>query len=256
MQTTRYTIISKLTLTSRQKGERFIKIALTRLKLLQSITFYQKASISVNNLLKLLQVQDRKYKDNLNLEAAALSATTSTLKLPALGTDIRLGGGAGNTRSGSEVLNGLTMALRTTEKDAVLASRALEGKHVEGKALTASLGDTGTGILGEAQGTDTKLRDLEETNIVGDGTNNDGELLLLALHEGSKLGEGEGGPVGLGHKKALEDNLVKVAVRASHEKAVELDNELKINIVTLGGGAAHRLVTTTGNKINTHGCDG
>lgn len=80
----------------------------------------------------------------------------------------------------SEVLNGLSGVLRSSDKKSVGSSRRPQRKLVKGKSFTSCSLDLGTSSGCESQGGDGELRNLEETVIVGDGTdNNDGLVVVV-----------------------------------------------------------------------------
>ena len=81
----------------------------------------------------------------------------------------------------TEVLDGLTGVLGPTEKDDVGASRSTESELVEGEALAASLGDSGTGSGGESESADGHLGDLVDAVVIGNGADNGADLALISL---------------------------------------------------------------------------
>lgn len=161
----------------------------------------------------------------LVLVASAATATTSTLKLPSLAADIRLGVGVGYTRSSAKVLDGLTSVLRAAEEDSITASRSDESELIKGNDLTASLEDASASSLSNAQGADPELGEIKETDIVSDSSHKDSNLVLLALHELSQLGQRQRGPIDLGHKEALEHHLVEVRLGTADHEAVQLQKQ-------------------------------
>ena len=125
------------------------------------------------------------------------------------------------------MLNSLTRVLRTTEENGVGAGRGSQGKLIESDDLTTSLDNACTCSFSDTESADSELGDLEETDIVSDGTDNNGGFAFLALHEIYELGEGERGAGNFGHKQSLEDNLVEFAVSAANQEAVELQRNEK-----------------------------
>lgn len=174
----------------------------------------------------------------------------------------------------AEVADGLAGVLGATEQQGVGTSGLLEGQLVEGLDGAAGSEDASTGGGGETQSGDVHLGDLEQTDIIGDGADNDDGLLLVAVLEvGLDAREGDGRAVDAGHKETAQDNLVEGSVGTACEmrrvwldlincesdnqglvsgickthvltgqEAVQLDQELQVDIVALGGlavGAAH-----------------
>ena len=83
--------------------------------------------------------------------------------------------------------------------------------------------DAGTGTLSETKSANGDLGDLKHADIVSDGTNNAGNLLLLvSAHVDDDLRERHGGNVGLRHVETLEDGLVEVGRSTTGKEAVDL----------------------------------
>lgn len=125
-------------------------------------------------------------------------------------------------RAKTEVLDGLTGVLGSTEDQGVGTSRGTEGQLVEGDGLTTGSKDASTGGSGEAEGSDGELGEGEHAVVVGDGAdNNDGALLVLG-GVADNAGERNRGTVDLGHKQAAEDDLVEVGVGTTCSKLVSM----------------------------------
>ena len=110
----------------------------------------------------------------------------------------------------AEVLDGLTSVPLATEQDGVGTSGRTERELVQGDGLTASLQDALLGGLGEAEGSNRELGDLKQTDIVGDGSNNNDGLGIALRGAGGLLedaGERDRGAVDLGEEKTVEDRL-------------------------------------------------
>ena len=114
----------------------------------------------------------------------------------------------------AEVLHSLTGVALATEEDGVRAGGRAESELVEGQSLAASLENALLGRLGEAQGGSSQLGDLKQTDIIGDGADNDDGLSLAVDSAGSLLqdaGEGDRRAVDLGEEQAVEDGLAEHA---------------------------------------------
>lgn len=110
----------------------------------------------------------------------------------------------------AEVADGLTGVLGTAEQQGVGTSGLLESQLVEGLDGAAGGNDASAGSGGETQGGDVHLGDLEQTDIVSDGADNDDGLLLVAVLEvGLDAREGDGGTVHAGHEETTQDDLVE-----------------------------------------------
>lgn len=151
---------------------------------------------------------------------AARSAVGKTglllVALAAVGLDV------GTLAAGSsEVLLGLTLG-GASEEEGVGAGRGLHDELVKSKALAASLGDAGTGSLGEAEGSNVELGHVEDTLIVSHSAdNNDGSLGLLAKVL-DDLGNGDGRSVGAGSNKSAEHGLGERRVGSASKESEQL----------------------------------
>lgn len=172
----------------------------------------------------------------------ALTAALSTLELTALGADIRLDVALGASRN-AKVLNSLAGVLLSAEEEAVGAGGAALGQLVKSQALTASLDNASTGSLGEAKGSDLHLGGLDKALVISDGADNDGDALLLGGHSQvlAQGAQGHGGTVDLAHTQALQDNLVEAGSGTAGQEAVELDQEVQVDVVALGRGTLQSL---------------
>ena len=114
----------------------------------------------------------------------------------------------------AEVLDGLPGVALAPEQDGVGASRRTERELVEGDGLTAGLEDALLGRLGEAEGRNGQLGDLDQANIVGDSANNNDGLRVAVGGASSLLedaGERDRGAVDLREEEAVEDGLAEYA---------------------------------------------
>lgn len=118
----------------------------------------------------------------------------------------------------AEVADSLTGVLGTAQQQGVGTSGLLECQLVEGLDGTAGSEDASTGGGGETQSGDVHLGDLEQTDVIGDGADNDDGLLLVAVLEvGLDAREGDGRAVDAGHKETAQDNLVEGSVGTAYE---------------------------------------
>lgn len=109
------------------------------------------------------------------------TATSGALKLAARGADVRLRGAVWHTRSKAKVADGLTGIAWSLEEDGVLAGGSTSSQLVEGDDLTSGLQDACSSALGDAEGGHRELRHLEKTGVIGDGADNDGDLILASF---------------------------------------------------------------------------
>ena len=110
----------------------------------------------------------------------------------------------------AEVLDGLPCVPLAAEQDGVGAGRCPDRELVKGQDLASSLEDALLGGDREAEGGNGELGDLEQTDIVGDGADDDDDLgvtlgcVLGLLHD---AGKGNGRAVDLGEEETVEDGL-------------------------------------------------
>ena len=106
-----------------------------------------------------------------------------------------------------------------------LTSGSLHNEFVEGHALAACLDDAGASGLGEAEGGDGDLGQVEDALIVSDGADNNGDPLLVGSEVLDELGEGEGRPVGSGRDESPEDGLGESRVGSAGQESEQLHRE-------------------------------
>lgn len=117
----------------------------------------------------------------------------------------------------AEVLDGLTGVLGTTEDQGVASGGGSESELVQGDGLTTGGNDAGTGGGSEAEGRDGGLGELEESVVIGDGTDNDDDSLLTLLADvANNSGQGDGRSVDLGHEKSAKDDLVERRISSAY----------------------------------------
>lgn len=119
--------------------------------------------------------------------------------------------------------DGLSSVLGAAEEHSVGSLGSAECELIKGKAFATSLGDTGSGTSSELQGADRELRDLEETSVIRDGSDNNGGLTILSLHESIQPGDRQRGFVDAGHAQALLDATSEFRVGSSGKKAVQFN---------------------------------
>lgn len=95
------------------------------------------------------------------------------------------------------MLDSLTGVLGSTEEKNVGTSWGTEGELVKGDGLPTGLLDAGTSSGGELQRADAELGKLEETVVIGDGTDNGADLAIVDL--GGVLVGGDGDDLGERH---------------------------------------------------------
>lgn len=161
----------------------------------------------------------------LDFEAVGSSATTSLLELSAFrnnsGLDaivcVRVVGGCAVTK----ISDSFTGILSTTEKNSVTSFRAAKSQLIQGDALATSLNNSSSGSLGESQGSNCKLRNLQQTRVISHGTNNHSGFAILSLQVSGQSGQRDGRVVNFGHSQSLDNGRGKFRLSTSGQKAVK-----------------------------------
>jgi hypothetical protein len=104
----------------------------------------------------------------LDLETTRPSATTSTLELAALALDVGLLVCVGTE---TEMLDGLTGVLGSTEEESVGSSGGAGSDLIDGEGLTTSLLNACASRGSEAESCNGELGELKQTVVVSDGAN-------------------------------------------------------------------------------------
>lgn len=150
----------------------------------------------------------------LNSVTPAVPLSSSSLELPSLRPHVRFRVAVRYTRSRTKVLHGFSGVLRSTKENLlmqnysglslnlnnceyraldnksmkfgtqslsyrILAKRSSQGKLVEGQALATSLLDPCPCSLGKPQGCNLQSWNFINTNVVGHGSDNDGDFIFL-----------------------------------------------------------------------------
>lgn len=166
---------------------------------------------------------------------------------------------AGNAWSAvvGEVSFSLSLLSGSLEEDGVLSLGVLEGELIEGDDFTSSGSNSLSSGLSDSESADSELWDFEESDVVGNGTNNNSGLVLsaLGLHLSDESSEGKWRSVDSGHKESLEDDLVEGSIGSSGQESVGLDEETEVDI--LGDRSASvrssLVLALVVSKINAHG---
>ena len=182
--------------------------------------------------------QTQKEPTRLRLVAAALASTASLLELATLVADVRLRVRPRDAGR-AEVLNRLARVLRAAEQRDPVARGRGERELIERHALAASLDDPRASRLRESKRAHLHRGHFEHARVVRDGPDDRGHAPLVKLRE---LRQRQRRAVDLGHEQTLEDGLVEVRVRAAREEAVELHEELEVDVFGLWRGAVLHLV--------------
>lgn len=117
-------------------------------------------------------------------------------------------------RTETEVSDGLSSVSWTSDDQSVLTLWSSDSQLVQGDSLTTSLDDSSLGRGSESQSSDSGLGELQQSDVVGDGTNNNDSLIssTLLLQGVVNSGERHWWSVDLGQEQRSQDNLVEWSI--------------------------------------------
>lgn len=113
----------------------------------------------------------------LDLETPRLPSSTSSLELPALGSNVWLASLEGTTK----VLDGLPDVPLAPQQNSVGSGRSSESEGVEGDGLTTGGGDSLSCGVGESEGGDGEFGDNGQSLVIEDGTDSDDGLGVVRV---------------------------------------------------------------------------
>ena len=120
-------------------------------------------------------------------------------------------------RTEAEVSDSLSGVSWASEDNSVLTGWGSQSQLVQGDGLTTSFDDSSLGALSESQSSDADLWSLQQSEVVGDGTNNNDDLVgsVLLLQGSVDSGKRHWRSVDLGEEQRSQDDLVELGVRAA-----------------------------------------
>jgi len=151
----------------------------------------------------------------------------------------------------AEVADGLAGVLRSSKQNRVGSGGSLDSELIESDNLSAFLEDSSAGSFGDSKRANSQLGDGKKSDIVGDGSDDDGDLVFLAGHEFGQAGQRQGRSIDPAHRQTLEDDSVEVGTRASGQESVQLHKKLDVHVLRLGRRAA-ALLGVMLRQVNPH----
>lgn len=151
----------------------------------------------------------------------------------------------------SKVFNGFSSILWTTKQDSSLSQRRTKGQLIKSQDFAASLEDTCTSSFSDTKSAHSHFRDGEQSIIIGNSTDQYGNLVLFAFQVLRETSNGERRTVDLAHKKTLENDLVESRVCSSSKESIELYKKSKIHVRTLWFRTVADLLVVLGGQINS-----
>lgn len=96
---------------------------------------------------------------------------------------------------------------------------------IECQHFSASLGDSLASAFGDAECANSQFGDLEKTQVIGDGANNDDDVAFLGLaglDQATDALKRDDWSVDARHKQTLQDDFVELLVSTAVQEAVQL----------------------------------
>lgn len=153
----------------------------------------------------------KRFKTNLDLETSRSSSTSGSLELSTVRQD---SWGLVLVRTETEVSDSLSGVSWTSDEDGVLALWSSDSQLVQGDSLTTSLDDSSLGRGSESQSGNGGLWNIQQSDVVGDGTNNNDSLVsgTLLLQGVVDSGKRHWRSVDLRQEQRSQHNLVEWSV--------------------------------------------
>lgn len=107
------------------------------------------------------------------------------------------------------MLDSLSGVLWSSKEKSVASGWGSEGQLIDGQGLTTGSKDASTGSGSEAESRNTELGNLQQSVVIGDGTNNDDGSLLLLASVCDESRDRDWWSVDAGHKQSAKDDLVE-----------------------------------------------
>ncbi len=127
------------------------------------------------------------------------------------------------------MFDSLTGVPLAPQEQSVRPSRCPKRELVQSQDLTTSVHDPLFCPTGESEGSDGELGEISEADVIGDGADGDNDLTLVGGRRRDLFGNGGEGyrrPIDFGHEESLQNDLVKVCVRAAGQETVQLQDNL------------------------------
>lgn len=97
-------------------------------------------------------------------------------------------------------------------------SGGLHDKFVKSEAFAAGLGDSGTGSFGEAHSGDVQLGAVEDSFVISDGSDTNGDSTSVSSEMLLHLGDGQWWAVGSGSEESPEDGCGELGAGSASEE--------------------------------------
>ena len=123
----------------------------------------------------------------------------------------------------------------TSQEEGVFTSWGSESELIESQALTTSSDDSLSSLFSESQSADSELGDGQESDVVGNGGDDDDGLIFSTLEVLNNSGNADGISDDSGLVESSEDGLVECRISSSGQELVESDQQLVIRVGSSSG---------------------
>ena len=169
----------------------------------------------------------------LSLVCSRSPSSSCPLKLPSLGPDMRLGMRMRNSRSRTEVFNSLSWVSRSLDQKCILSWRSSSRQFVDRNAFSSCSQDSWSSSLWESKGTNCHLRQIELSDVVGDGSDDNDDLLFISFSAGFMLEFSKWNcwPIDPGHEESFQDNFVELGICSSRQESIGFNQKQKVRVL-------------------------
>lgn len=123
------------------------------------------------------------------------------------------------------MLDGLASCSLSLHQNRVVTSWRSQSQLIECDDLSTSLSDALACTFSDAKSTDAQLGNLHQAQIIGDGTDNNRDIVLsgfASLQQARHALQRDDWAMDAAHKQTLQDDLVELLMRSSIQETVEL----------------------------------
>jgi single-stranded DNA-specific DHH superfamily exonuclease len=137
------------------------------------------------------------------------SSSSGLLEFVSFRSDVWLGGTVLGSRS-SEVLDGFSGVLSSSDQHGVVSKWGSQSKLIESDNFSTMLDNTSSGSLRDTQSSNGDLRKLLNSGIIQDRCNGNNDLSRVGLGSSSKLGNRDWRSVDVRLTESLQHNSVEL----------------------------------------------
>ena len=116
-----------------------------------------------------------------------------------------------------------------SNEESIGSSGSSHDELVEGHAFSSGLDDFSSGGLSESEGGDGHLGEIEDSEIISDGSDDNSDF-ILSVEELDELLDGDRGSVDSGRNESSQDSLSESGVSSSGEESEKLNKEMQVKV--------------------------